>query len=339
MKRNYAFDLMRIYLCLSVITIHASGYFAFEDNTFRIIFLTFLFQSNCMFYMISGYYNLDREFKDSTDIKKFYKGRIIKTLLPFVLFVLFWTVWEYTHATESFNFLELLGICYDSIMASSCNTHLWFLYPLFGLLISTPFLSKMVHNMSDKELKLLWRIIIGFNVVGLYLCDNFGVGFRVSAMFLDGWYLYYFGGYYYKRIISKESNTKWIILGVAGYVLTVIGRLFLDRFESATDIATLFALFCIACFLFWDKAVHIKNEKIIKVISFISRYTFYIYLYHMRAIEFLQPRIDSLLGTGNTISSILLVLSSFVVSLIASIATDLLLKPLQKAIDKVWVIK
>ena len=127
MKRHYALDLMRIFLCLCVIAIHSESYFGITNNYIYTFLFTFLFQANGLFYMISGYFNLDKEFNNSTDIIRFYKNAIIKILIPFLAFVLFWTIWEYVHVTESLNILELLGIYYRSIMDSSCNTHLLFL--------------------------------------------------------------------------------------------------------------------------------------------------------------------------------------------------------------------
>ena len=91
--------------------------------------------------------------------------------------------------------------------------------------------------------------------------------------------------------------------------------------------------------MFWDKFVNIKSEKACKIISFISHYLFYIYFFHMRAIEFVHPRLASIVGSGNLLADILLIVISFVVSLITAIGMDFLLKPIQKVIDKVWVIK
>ena len=79
--------------------------------------------------------------------------------------------------------------------------------------------------MSDSELKILWRIAIGFNVICYFFCYDMGVGFKFMGWLLEGWALYFFAGYYYRRIASKEPKIKWIIICILGYVLTILGKM------------------------------------------------------------------------------------------------------------------
>ena len=164
-ERNYGLDLLRVFLSICVITLHSFTYFGEMDNLFGSFLPVILIAADGLFYMLSGYFNLQKEFKNSSDILKFYKNKIIYVLLPFVGFVLFWTIWDYVYVYREFNLPEILRIFYEAVMDTSADGHLWFMYPLFGLLLSTPFLSKMFHNMSDGELKILWRVAIGVNVV------------------------------------------------------------------------------------------------------------------------------------------------------------------------------
>lgn len=77
MKRNYSLDLMRVFLCLCVITIHSMKYINIDNELISNVFMKFIAQACGLFYMISGYFNLEKDFKNSTDIKKFYKNKII----------------------------------------------------------------------------------------------------------------------------------------------------------------------------------------------------------------------------------------------------------------------
>lgn len=77
MKRNYSLDLMRVFLCLCVITIHSMKYINIDNELISNVFMNFIAQGSGLFYMISGYFNLEKDFKNSTDIKKFYKNKII----------------------------------------------------------------------------------------------------------------------------------------------------------------------------------------------------------------------------------------------------------------------
>lgn len=337
MKRNYNLDLMRVFLCLCVITAHSILHFGIENNYVSAILTVFLLQADGLFYMLSGYFNLEKEFKNSTDIKNYYKSKIINVLFPFLAFLFAWGIWDYIHVNETFNILDFLSTYYEQVMDSAANSHLWFMYPLFGLLLATPFLSKMLHNMDDKELNILWYIAIGWNFICCYLCEDLGISFRLLAWFLEGWTIYYFAGYYYRHVVSKQKKYVWFIAGLLCFALTNIANFTFDRFVSTTDIQPLFTIFCVACLMFWDKAFTIKNEKVQKVVNFLSKNTFLIYLYHMRGMEYALRKLP--IGEPSFVSGLLVVLGTFVFSLIASFVTNLALKPIQKFIDKKWIIK
>lgn len=337
MKRNYNLDLMRVFLCLCVITVHSLNHFGINSGRVSTIVTIFLLQADGLFYMISGYFNLEKEFKSSTDIKNYYKNKIVTVLFPFVAFIFAWSLWDYLHSGETFNILEFLSSLYIKIMDSESSGHLWFMYPLFGLLLANPFLSKMLHNMDDKELNLLWYIAIGYNAICCFLCYDLGVSFKFSAWLLEGWVLYYFAGYYYRHVVSKQKKYVWFIIGLATFTLTILGKLNLKAFAGTTDIQPLFVIFCVAVLMFWDKAFTIKNEKVQKVINFLSRNTFLIYLFHMRGMEYAIRKLP--IGEPSFISGLLVVLGTFVSSLIASFVTNLALRPIQKFISSKWITK
>ena len=337
MKRNYSIDLMRVFLCLCVITVHSLNHFGINNGYVNSFVSTFLLQANGAFFMLSGYFNLEKEFNSSSDIKKYYKNKVIYIVFPFLAFLFVWGIWDYVHINSSFDILDFLSTFYMTVMNDSAETHLWFMYPLFGLLLSTPFLSKLLHSMNEKELKIMWYVTLGWDAICYYLCTDMGVSFRFLNWFIDGWLIYYFAGYYYRHVISKESKLKWAILGILCYVLTNMGHLYLDTFVGTTDIQPMFVIFCVSCLMFWDKAIKINGEKKSKVITFISKHTFLIYMFHMRGIEFALRKfniVNESLGDG-----LLVVLGAFVFSLIASYIANLLLKLVQKFLDKKWIIK
>lgn len=340
-ERNYGLDLARVVLSICVIALHSFNHFGEISFHAAVIAPVVLISADGVFYMLSGYFNLEKEFNSVSDIKKYYKNKILYVLLPFLAFVLFWTIWDYVHLNNSFNFGEIMSIYYESIMDTSADGHMWFMYPLFGLLLSTPFLSKMLHNMDDKELKLLWRVAIGFNFVCYYVCCDMGTSFRVLAWFADGWPIYYIGGYYYRHVVAKESVLKWALTGLLGFVVTIFGLQgmlpFLKGFIGATDIQPMFTLFCMGCLLFWDKAFKFINKKAGKVLYFLSKNTFLIYLYHMRGIEYAVRKfniVEASVGSGFAV-----VFGAFGASLIAAFVTNLLMQPVLKFIDKIWKIK
>ena len=80
MKRNYSLDLMRIFLCFCVIAIHSMTYVQTDNEFVDSILLIIFAQANGLFYIISGYFNLEKEFNNAEDIKKYYRNKFIYIL-------------------------------------------------------------------------------------------------------------------------------------------------------------------------------------------------------------------------------------------------------------------
>lgn len=340
-KRSYNLDLMRVILSLCVITVHSFHHFGVENEVLDGMIRILLMTCDGLFYMISGYFNLEKEFNDSTDIKKYYKNRFITVLLPFLAFVFVWTVWDYVHVVGGFNIPDILLTYYEAIVDKSADGHMWFMYPMFGLLLSTPFLSKMLNSMDEKQLKMLWYIALGYNFVMYYLCINLDIGFSVLCWVLEGWTIYYFAGYYYRHVIAKENKIKWIVLAIAGYAFTALGinalLPFFKIFEGTTNIQPMYTFLCIGIFMFWDKVVKIDNETVGRVLTFLSKNTYMVYLYHIRGIEYAVRKLS--ITEANVGSGFLVVIGAYVVSLLLAYITNLCLKPVQKIADILLTVK
>ena len=111
-------------------------------------------------------------------------------------------------------------------MVNNSATHLWFMYPLIGMLISTPFLAKMFQTMKDQEIEIFFLVAILWNIVSIYLTLDIGVGFSYSGWILSGYIIYYFAGYFCKRIINDNNKKIMYTLGIIGFIVSVFGRQF-----------------------------------------------------------------------------------------------------------------
>ena len=302
---------------------------------------TILGTANGLYFILSGYFNLEKEFKNVTDIKKFYKNKIIYILLPFLGFNLFWVVWDYIHEFGGIDAVGLLNTFFRAVVDTSAKGHMWFMYLLFGMLLSTPFLSKTLHSMNEKELKMLWRIAIWFNIIAFYVCGNFGIDFNVSAWLLDGWLIYYVSGYYFRHVIVKESSIKWISLCAFGYLVTCFGVNSLlpvfPQFLGGTDIQPMFTIFCLGFLFIWNRYVVINNETVGKAISFVGSHIYLVYLFHIRGMEYAVRKLH-VVNTG-LVSWLIVIFGTFAFSFVASVIVDLPMKPVQKFIDKIWTVK
>ena len=112
---------------------------------------------------------------------------------------------------------------------------------------------------------------------------------------------------------------------------------FFEYFIGATDIQPMFTLFCMGYLFCWDRVFRIRSKIVSKIILFLSKNTYLIYLFHMRAIDIAVRKLNIIeYNVGN---GLLTVLGTFVLSLIAAFVTNLVMKPIQKFIDKVWTVK
>lgn len=164
------------------------------------------------------------------------------------------------------------------------------MYGLIGMLFGAPFLAKMVQSMSDWELNLLFGMGIAWNVISIYLCADFDIGFSYNCWLLSGWLIYFYAGYYCDRGVNDYNKKRIYILGISGFVITVLGRyLIADRYQNSTDLAVAYIVFTIAVYIFFEKEVVIRNDCLKKIIGFLSKYSFMVYMLHWNVLHKITP--------------------------------------------------
>ena len=116
--------------------------------------------------------------------------------------------------------------------------------------MSAPFWAKLVQNLTDWELKILIGIGLAWNFVSIYCVKDFGFTFPFSGWILGEYALYFVLGYAVDRIVTEKMKIKLYGLGILGYLISVLGRIYVPNFENATDLSVGFVGFTIACYLF-----------------------------------------------------------------------------------------
>lgn len=117
-------------------------------------------------------------------------------------------------------------------------------------------------------------------------------------------------------MIANEKSNKCIALSVFGFFATVIGRVMLpDNFLNSTVLSVVYILFTVGIFMLWDKCVAINNQRIKKMVGYISNHTLYIYIIHWSVLHFYEEKIIN----PNLAKSILIVIITFLTSFVFSI--------------------
>ncbi len=164
-SRNNQDDLIRIVAMIFVMIFHSG--FVLENN---LIISTFVLPCNSLFFMLSGKYSLRLTFNEKKDYFRFYIKKFINLFVPLFIFSVLFFVYSHLHTNESIQTL-LIWFGYG-FLGDTINGVYWFPYVLLGLMLSTPFLCKLVQNLSDFELKLLFVISFFWQLVSVMLVQD-----------------------------------------------------------------------------------------------------------------------------------------------------------------------
>lgn len=333
MGRDVNYDLMRVICMIFAISIHTNRSFI-ESAFWAKSFNTMLFSCNSIFYMLSGRFNLNKTFLCKEDYKKYYWKKTISILYPYVFVTCILHLWD-TYRNASWNGIVLfIKTTYVALMNSNVSGPLWFMYPLIGMLISTPFLARMFQKLSDWELNLLFCLSLMWNVVSIYLTIDFGIGFSYSGFILSGWIIPFFAGYYCQRIVNEKNKKKFYVAGLFGGIVTVLGQVLLpDNYCNAVDLAPAFVLFTIALFIFMEKEIKISNNVIRRIIGSVARHSFMIYMLHWKVIVYITPKIVR--ESSDIVSYLLNVMMTLFISMLLAIVLDrFIINPIQRLMSR-----
>lgn len=337
-ERLANYDFMRVMMSLFVIGAHTPfpGYISNSKLLDNLLF-AFLAQCNGVFFMISGKFNLCKSFDCKKDYIRYYVNKFISILVPYGIVSCILVLLELILSKQYFNLNGYIYQCIEAFFSTNARTHLWFVSFLIGILVSAPFLAKMVTAMKDEELKILFTVGIVWNIISIYLTLDLGFDFLISGWFLWEWLFIFFLGYFCDRIINDKNEKKIYCLGIIGFILSVLGMTYLKTFQYATDLSVGYIFFIMSCYLFLQRHLFDKKHlspSLTKAVSYMAKYSFTAYMIHSFIIIHITSKwIDSNEGM---IQYILLVLVSFACSYIISILlSNIIIKPIQKILSKV----
>jgi surface polysaccharide O-acyltransferase-like enzyme len=326
MKKDYSLDLIRVVSMFLVIVIHVSNIYSrnyMNISDFSYFFAT-LFNALArvsvpLFFMISGALLISKKDDDS------YVKRVIKIIIVLIS----WSVIYYLWDIVVMNYDKPLVETFFRSFFVPVKAHLWFLYSLIGIYIVLPFVRKIFNNTSFKEDKLfiyLWMFFTGFVYIFRLMIQLLNINTTIiyPVPLVQGtYYLGYFvlGYIIYKNIdkikisnkiknIALVSTISFIVLGT--YVVSLLSNSYYEGLFAYRSI--LYMIFASIVMLYTLENKKMINSKMIKIISFISPYSFGIYLSHVIFLNILNMYKITVLPSliGIPVYSILLFLVSFI---------------------------
>lgn len=334
--RDVRYDVIRVVSMLFVIAVHVNPKPFNSFPWFKDVFDYLIYTCNGMFFMLSGYFNMKNECCSKEDYTRYYKKKTISILLPYLLMSFVLYGYDYYQSGRAFELRAYVEETINQITSMNSEGHLWFMYSLIGLVMSAPFLSKMLHVMSDWEIKLLFWLSIGWNAVSIYLINDLGWNFHYGKWLMASWTIYFFLGYFHQRIINESNKKFWYLMGVFGFLVTVLWQYVLPiPNHSDNDFAPAYTFFVIGLYTVLLNEIHIKWEPVKKVISFIAKHSFTVYLVHYLILTMLGQMFYT--GHSAKVGFVLTYGACFVLSMLTAVIFDFLVeKLLQNPLKKIW---
>ena len=232
-----------------------------------------------IFFMIIGAIHLNRDHKLNDYLKK----RVGRVLPPFLFWTVVYAIFKpYVFGNEVFQFKGFFLNVYKGLL-NPIEFHLWFIFSFIGILLVVPILRKWIKISTEGEVKYflgIWAftLLYQFSFLKAYLpVIDLGSFSGYLGLVVLGYYL---------TTIKIEKVTIPIILIVLGTCWTLVGTYFITKEGNVFNrfyyeyLSPNVVIQSIGIFLLF-KVIEIKNVLINEVVSFISKYSFGIYLCHV----------------------------------------------------------
>ena len=319
-KREYAFDILRVVAMIMVIIVHVSNVysrsFGIISNSSFIISLIFNTVSRIsvpIFLMISGSLLLDRKFD-----KKKYFSRLLKFIIIIIVWDVIYLVWEYLY----------LGVTYQQLYKLLLNpyrAHLWYLYTTVILYAIQPVL-RLIMLKTNKTFKiillLLWLFFSSISMINKTIANCFTI-FSYIGFFILGKYIYN----YAKEKYKSKYNILLIIIIIICFVLSVtLNYLSSMKYNMFYNLyfayRTPFIIFSSIAFYILIIANY-KKDTLNRLILELSNLSFGVYLIHGIFLDvtvktFIYQNYNSLIGIP-VFTTIIFILSIFSIYILKKI--------------------
>jgi len=290
-QRKNSLDLLRIVAVFMVIVNHCTDYFLNQTSRQLLIYIieSVASLSNPIFLMITGYFLLDREYKD---IREFYRKSFSKIFMDVFIFSFLYFLWYLKFdfirflKTGEFNFSSLYSLLIKNLFGWT-GSHLWYGYLVMGIYLILPFVSRAIRDISTRDYKNL-TLIYSFWMIASVMSSKSSVSYSIHNVFsLFG---YIFLGNYIKKIQQKLTiNKKYffvlfgtLILVLNGYlnylyVFNYSGEFFNPYFNTNSSLLIVVG----SIFIFCGFCVVDVNIDLYKI----SKYSFIALLLHKAILE------------------------------------------------------
>ncbi len=234
-----------------------------------------------LFFAISGYLLLGDS--RTLNIGEFYKRRMSKILLPFLVWDVIYFVTGRLASGESID----AGAFFSELFVQGSKYHLWYVYEITGLYLLAPFLKRITDNCTPRQIGCFIAVILLPTTFFRLINVTAPVYIYIFDTLVEGYAGYFVLGY----VLGNYTQTKAFrytayICGVIGFITGFMGNylksspneinMVFNEGYSITQYMTASALF-----VFIKNLKPAANQKLNRFFSTYSKLTYGIYLSHV----------------------------------------------------------
>ena len=284
-------DILKIFACFAVILQHNADLSITEPNVWGVHFLFYYIGRFAVpiFVMASGVLLLDEH--KSITIRSIFIKYIPRIIFPLITIVY---VMEMTDMflTKQYTW-KILYRPIIHVGTNSVSIPYWYIYMLIGLYMILPFVRKIVHQSSKKELE--YFLLLFFSVRAVVPFLDIVTRSTVWSKVVNSFMLNIFSGYmallvlgYYLNRYAKQYKT--ILLLIIDFAVVFLPLLYVfafaeDKYNTGLFFADIFSanmlIHSILLFLIVKNICNGLNEMCKEKIVWISGMTFGIYILHV----------------------------------------------------------
>lgn len=273
-----------------------------------------------VFFLVSGFsLGLQGEI---TDIKKWYKRRLKKIFIPYILFlvVLFivycFKPYYFHQITPGVVAVTLLGI-QGFAMGILGATHTWFITSILIFYVVLPVFSKIwfsVRNIKWKKTAVLLAVPAAFVLTYLLLEKPYAA---VIAPVFMSMISYAIGTVWKDGLCNKIKALPSVVFLIAFCLLRIVGAFItIEKLELLTVALSTFGIAFAGCAL---SVLVFKKDKCNRLVKYLAGISFEVYLYHNM---FIEGPIYLMYQTDSVIFNILITTAAIFISAIMANKAD-----------------
>lgn len=331
-SRDARYELIRVLSIMLVLMVHTNSTYT-NPNTFftngsliRESISAFLFCCNGLFFILSGKFALTFD-ETKSSYKDYYFKKVVYLLLPMILYMALETLaYTITHSTGDF-FKSL----FYNVTDKFTHRHYWFMFTIMFDLMVAPVFAKAFKSMPDK-------IMHVFFAIGIIHLALFSFGPLISGWFayespFGNFHFFFFLGGIIERIIKYFGKKKLIVVGIICFILARIQVVKLGYSQFSNDFSPFYLFSVIALWIIICETYNLIGQKGDKIILFLGKYSFPIYLIHYMLLEYMASEKWKSIITDYPLYIFVTFISLLFLSLLSAIIIDkLFLQYVQKGL-------